>query len=250
MDRTPGILERAFRRNAGEVYRREIARQQLVERDRRERREEIDKDETELMEFAVGMATVAEIDSFRIELDNYDTATVAALQLNERELLLVRERIDRLLAKAHVLPDGRRVFKTEDGLRVFDEHGAELSADIIDPQVIDDLRPRWEAFKPELDSLNTLLDQRAELLDYQSRLDEARERLDAGDLSRKEFEDLRTSIRDEMPEAVHEQVLAIDPDAPIAQKPQADAMADDLEFEDDMIPDTFARKSPAPGLDG
>ena len=47
-------------------------------------------------------------------------------------------------SQAYLLPDGRRVFKTEDGSRVFDEHSIEVTD--FDPETIEDWRPRREAF--------------------------------------------------------------------------------------------------------
>ena len=245
-----GALEREFRTRADLAHRQRLALQQQEDRERRERRERTEADADDMLDLAAVAVTDAEIESFRADLDTYDGATVAALQENQIELEAVEARMQDLLRRAHTLPDGRRVFKTQGGLRVFDEFGTELDSETIDPNEIDDAKPRWETYKPVFDQQIQLQAERAELLDYQSRLDEARERLDAGDLSRKEFEELRTSIRDEMPGAVREQVLAIDPDAPVARKADATAVADDLEIDDDMVPDAIVRKAPAPGFEG
>lgn len=61
---------------------------------------------------------------------------------NQVFLDAVRERLDVVLSRAHVLEDGRRVFKTEDGSQVFDEHGAEVDAEVHDPGVVDSAVPR------------------------------------------------------------------------------------------------------------
>lgn len=52
---------------------------------------------------------------------------------NGRALERVQEDLRIMVDKAYVLPDGRRVFKTEDGMRVFDEHGEEIKGFDPDP---------------------------------------------------------------------------------------------------------------------
>lgn len=222
---------------------------ELDERDRRERkRDEIESHAEEALDFAMAFVAVseAEIQDFRIELDTYDAATVEALQLNEVQLTATRERLEKIFAKAHVLPDGRRVFKTEDGQRVFDEHGQELSADDIAPQEIEDWRPRWEPTKEAIDQLEELKRERADLLEFQGKLDSARDRLDAGDLSREEFETLREDLKSDMPDAVRsllpEEHASVD-----AKQTAAPALPDiDLDIEDDMVPTIAAGKFAAP----
>lgn len=188
------------------------------------------------------------MDTFRVELDSYDTATIAALQENERELAAVRERLDGLLLKAHVLPDGRRVFKTEDGRRVFDEFGSELDVTTIDPDLIGDERPRWESYQPYFERSQELTLERDEILEYQSRLDAARERIDAGEISREEFDELRDELKTAMPDAVRAQVpelaaeVTMDTDlaGPFLSGPAADT---GLAIDDDMIPSSFTPAS-------
>ncbi|WP_067338014.1 SHOCT domain-containing protein [Stappia indica] len=248
-----GDLGRAFRTSAGlAAHLRAFQRQQEEERLRRDRRQDAQGDEAELMDFAMVMVSAGEMETFRVELDSYDTATIAALQENERELAAVRERLDGLLLKAHVLPDGRRVFKTEDGTRVFDEFGHEVEASILAPEEVSDARPSWETYKPELNRLHQLQAERSDLLDYQQKLDEARERIDAGEISREEFDEMRDELKTAMPDAVRAQVpelaaeVTMDADvaAPSLSGPAADT---GLAIEDDMIPSSFTPAS-IPGL--
>ena len=240
-----GDLSRAFRTSTGAVaHQRFLLRQQEKERERRERNEDARNDDAELMDFAMVMVSAAEIDAFRLDLDQYDAATVGALQENERELIEVRERMDHLLGQAHTLPDGRRVFKTEDGLRVFDELGAEVDASTIDSDLIDDFRPRWETYKPELDRLSVLMEQRAELLAYQQKLDEARDRLDRGDLTREEFDALRDDMKVAMPDAVRSHI----PELADSQEPTPEA--ETLDFTDEARPTVFTANVHAPGMPG
>lgn len=218
-------------RAARAMHRDELLRRQRDEDRERKRDADASADAADLMDAAMMLITASDADAFRVELDRYDTATVAALQLNGEALDAVQERMEKLLAKAYVLPDGRRIFKTEDGTRVFDEFGAELGRDEIDPAMIEDARPSWETYKPELDEKNRLLAERREILAYQEKLDNARERLDSGEMTQGEYERLRDDLKVGMPEAVQAQIDGIErqPD----QSPTAEA---DLVFEEDMVP--------------
>ena len=102
-----------------EAFRREQRRLREQAEERREQAESRAEDADLLV--ATAIATSEEIARVTAKLDRYDVATIEALQLNEEQLAAVQAEIDHLLLEAHVLPDGRRVFKTEDGTRVFDE---------------------------------------------------------------------------------------------------------------------------------
>lgn len=111
----------------------------IEERRQKERREEEEKKfRAELI-----AATDRQIALFRNRLDDYDTGIVHALMDNERALEVARKHREELESAAFRLPDGRMAFKTEDGRRVFDQNGTELSRDTIDPDSIPDSRPRW-----------------------------------------------------------------------------------------------------------
>lgn len=245
---TPGALGRVFRGSTEPSYRETILRHQLAERERRERREEIESDAAEDMDFAMAVVSVAEMEEFHIDLDCYDAATIAALQENEIALDLILKQKEEFLVRAFVLPDGRRVFKSEDGIRVFDEFGAELDPADIDPNFIEDQRPKWETYKPILEESIRLIHERRALLDYQEKLDAARERLDAGDMTREEFDKLREELKADMPKAVREQI----PELADEQQPEPEA-ADaheniDLDITEDMAPTSSTPKLPMPGV--
>lgn len=157
---------------------------QRLERETRRREKDKEKDreqgqaDMELIELAsmVIMATDSEMMRFEWKLDSYDAATVQALMENERELKIVQERLEQRLAQAIVLPDGRRVFKTEDGERVMDEFGMEVSSDMISPDEIPDHKDRFEPYWRDHNSKNDLVQEREELFEYQGKLDRSRER--------------------------------------------------------------------------
>lgn len=149
---------------------------------------------------------------FTHKLDRYDAVTVEALMENRVALDAVRDKLDTMLMEAHVLPDGRRVFKTQDGTRVFDEHGTELKADAIDPNAIDDGKPKWETYKGSHDEQLRLELERKELLDFQSRADSARVQIDKDGVTTKELDDLGADLDKEMPDAVRRKLAGDKPE--------------------------------------
>lgn len=207
------------------------------ERDRKERRDD-QRDElaADLADIGMMMVSASEIAIFRSQLDTYDTATVISLQENERALAEAQERLDAILLKAHVLPDGRRVFKTEDGTRVFDEFGSEVAGAVISPDEIADHRPRYEVFQSARDTRNQLHTERENILEFQGKLDAARERVDQGDITRGEYDRLQDDLKTSMPEAVRRHVPGMEGSAspaPGAPSSAAIASADALS---DMVP--------------
>ncbi|TAA53908.1 hypothetical protein [Shinella sp. JR1-6] len=240
-------MGQAFRNSANTAaYLKHFARQQEEERLRRDRKEDLTDDAGEVLDFALAVISASDANELRFELDLYGTGTVAALQQNEIELLEAREQVEKLLLKAHVMPDGRRVFKTEDGTRVFDEYGKELAEEVIRAEDIDGRSPRWETFSAARGRVDALESERAEIIAYQDKLDAARERLDSGEMTRKEFDDLRDELKADMPDAVRAQI----PDMESTQKPDASAdagpAAETLDIPDDMEPVTLASRASAP----
>lgn len=247
---TAGGLGREFRGSAdAAAYHKFFARQQEEQRLRRERAEELRSDNAEFLDAAISVISTSDISDFKVELDLYDTATVTALQEKNIALEHVSEQLNPFLAKAHVLPDGRRVFKTEDGQRVFDEHGDELDAQTIEPDEIGDEKPYWEQVEPLVREQHRLIEERAELIRYQAKLDDARERLDAGDLTRAEFEETRETLKADMPDAVRGHVPGMEAkDTPSAAI--VDVQPDELEFSDDLVPTPLASRPSIPTFSG
>ncbi|WP_171173706.1 hypothetical protein [Ruegeria sp. HKCCD8929] len=158
--------------------------------------------------FAAGMtmATQMEIEQFEIRLSSYEEATVVALLENQERLDAVNVRLLAMLDQAYVMDDGRRVFRTMDGLQVFDEFGQEVSHDEIDPAMISDEHPFWEDYQPAFAEQQALMNERDELLAFQERLDEAREEIADGEISKAELEDLDAELADMMPPSVRPHV--------------------------------------------
>ena len=182
-----------------------------AKQDRVRRDDLADQAEDDAFAFAAGVAaTPVEIQTFETKLDTYDIAVVTALMENQSALDAVNSRIDELLTQAHVIQDGRRVFKTEDGLQVFDEHGAELSSDVIEPIEISDHKPSWEKYNGELESREQLKTERSNILDFQDEVDAARERVSEGKISKSELDDLDAELADAMPVSVKAHVPGLD----------------------------------------
>lgn len=189
-----------------EAGRRRLHQEQQQREDKK--RTEAKDAENDFVDFAVPIvqASAEQIDAFTVQLDRYDAATVAALNRNALELELVRERLADMLLQAHVLEDGRRVFRTEDGSQVFDEFGAEVSPDIIAPHEIDPTAPTWEDFSSERTLEQELNQERRELLDFQEKLDEARDQIADDQIGADELDALSDELETLMPSAVQEEL--------------------------------------------
>ena len=201
---------------------------QIKDREERDKKREhdVEADQDALIDIvAAVLATDAQIADFTVKLDTYDAATVEALMENEQALERVRDEIRIMLDKAYVLPDGRRVFKTEDGTRIFDEHGEEVTD--FDPDEIEDWRPRYEGYKAIVAEEEALVEERNDLIEYQDLLDDTRERAGQEGLTNDELDELEQRLEANMPDAVKRQLpkesaLGLDEASPDAE-PQATA---------------------------
>lgn len=207
-----GALGRSFRRGANEeAYRRTLwQHRQQQDRERRQKQEEVQGTDSDFIDLAATIITTEQAELFQTELYIYQEATYEALRNNEERLEAADVRIQGLLAHAHVLDDGRRVFKTVDGQKVFDEFGSELAAETILPGEIADDRPRWESYVEALEERENLVHEREQLLDFQADLDEAQELLDSGKTTQAEFEEHRACLREHAPDAVKAYAEGID----------------------------------------
>ena len=241
-------LSREFRSRAETAWRERLLRHYNRERDRRKQLDLAEAETDELIDLVGSVLSCAEIATFRSELDAYDAATVSALQKNQLMLDETQERYSQLLNDAHLLPDGRRVFKSEDRVRVFDENGTSVDADVIHPDLIDDTRPSWETYQPVHRRVQELLRERQRLHTYQAQLDDARQRLDSETLDRDEFDSLREELRDSMPDSVREEIGHIE-GTPVhsegsthGRETPPSATAEKLELDPTMLPASLAPK--------
>jgi hypothetical protein len=181
----------------------ELMEERRFDDQRRHEREE--REDRETLQAAL-LASQAQMAEFHSRLDTYDTATVEALMDNQRSLDDVDKKLDEMRSQAFVLPDGRRAFKTADGLHVFDEAGTEVRRDTLDPDMISGSGPTWEAFKAGLDSKKQLQQERSGLLEFQARVDAAREKIDGGKVTKTELDALGSELENAMPDAVRRRV--------------------------------------------
>lgn len=229
MERLPlSIRQLEFARSADEQRYREITRRikdEAVRKDKENDRKEAEKNEDEVMDL-VAMASVGDIADFSQTLDLYDAATCQALLENERLLAIAKAERDEIFEKAHKLPDGTMVFESEDRLRVFTADGVEVDTSVITPEELADWLPTYEQARERADRYDALAEARQEILDYQAQLDEARELLADGKISQADFDELKNSLAEEMPEEVRanldpENRPALNIDAPNQQAPVA-----------------------------
>jgi len=200
------------------LHREKLARFEDRERERRkdEKIEDEQRDAESWTAIEIVLATPEEVTALQVRIDDYDAKTVEAL-MERRELIdALTNKIDIALAEAHVLPDGRKVFKTKDGLRVVDENGRELAPEMIDPAEVDDKKMRWETFKDLKDRKIALEEEQRQLLEYQTKLDKARERLGEGDITKKELEKIEADLAADMPDAVRKKLGMDEPKADAA----------------------------------
>lgn len=193
-------------RGAAKVTHNQYFTTRRSEQEKRRKAEARADDDLSAFMDAMDMASVAQLERFETKLTQHETATIATLLANQEAIDRVRERMDETLCRAHVIEDGRRVFRTRDGEQVFDEYGQEVGPDIIDPLAISPHHPTWEAYRPDFLELRRLNAERAQLIEYQERLDEAREEIADGEISEAELQELDAELSDLMPPAVQAQL--------------------------------------------
>lgn len=238
----------AISRELREKLRDELDRTKLADRQKERRAEEKERrEERELEEVVqfVALASETQIAAFTVKLDRYDAATVEALMQNEQELRDVREHIEKMLGQAHQLPDGRRVFKTLDGKRVFDENGNEVSSDMIRPEQIEDGRKRFEPYWQERQHEKMLVQERDDLHEFQRKLDEARDAKDEPSLTKKDLDALEKEIDQAAPDRVRE--LAGEKPRTNADLPSPRAEAADTSLDSLEVIEVPRRTGPMPG---
>lgn len=171
------------------------------EKEKKRERERQEHQEEQLLEMVVAvLATETQVREFTFKLDAYDTAIVEALNENDEQMVLVRRDLEALLDRAYVLPDGRRAFKTEDGTRVFDEHGKEVFD--LDPDLIDETHPYWQQYEGPFKQKFALDEKREELLEFQKQADDARSELQKGEMTKDRLEELEKILAKNAPDEV------------------------------------------------
>jgi len=212
----PIQLRKEFVLRANNRIRREQGHEQHKDRDKRQRRKDKEAQDEfdDLIQVAV-LATTEHVVQLQNRLDDYERQAV------ERILMLQQQRDQKLaeretlLEAAHTLPDGTRVFKTEDNQKVFDEHGTEIGADILSPDQIGDDRPKWDQFSDIEGDIETIDDALAETITFQEKIEELRNQSEGEGLTRDEMDALEQKLDDIVPESFREEAeLTSDPVLP------------------------------------
>lgn len=192
--------------------RERLQRQFIQQRELQKRQDKkAEQAEDDFADFMTVAASQTQIAQFEVKLDGYDEAIVVALMENQRRQDEVRASMAVLLEQAYVLEDGRRVFKTEDGTQVFDEHGSEVSSDELDFDLITPDRHPWQSYRPLQNELSMLEVERVEIFEFQEQVDAARERVADGDISEAKLEELDADLLDGMPPSVRSHVAGLEP---------------------------------------
>lgn len=181
-------------------------------RDRDQQEKIADRLDDDILALAVEvvLATQIQIEEFKAKLDTYDEATVIALMENQEMLDAVRTEIQSMLARAYVMEDDRRVFKSEDGSFVIDEFGENVSHDEINFDMIPDDNPSAETFMRAKQAEGNLLAERQKIHEFQEKLDTAHEKIADGEVSKSELDELDADLTGAMPPSVKAHVVGFD----------------------------------------
>lgn len=185
----PYYLRRGILRPS-EQERRRAAKDHAKRREARAEKEERAENRDSALDAEVSSLHDAQQEELRRRLNDLQVANAEALIANAEAMEVARARLRDMLAQALVLPDGRRIFRTEDGTRVFDEHGEEISGDEVDPSNIADDRPSWEDYQGAKAEEERLEREQKGLQERQEQLDQAAQDLDAGALNEKDLDAL------------------------------------------------------------
>lgn len=200
-----GMLSEKFGRGADYAsYQRILWHlREQQERNKKAQNPEVEKgDVDDAANIVTTLITSEQADLLQAEIDIWQEATVETVMNYDLLIERTESELALMLSQAHVLDDGRRVFKTEDGLQVFDEHGNELNHNIIHPDEISNSNPRWEQYQNAVDRLEELNQGRSDALVFQDKLDNIQDRLDNGEITQAEFEDLRQDLIDSAPQTI------------------------------------------------
>lgn len=136
------------------------------------------------------------------KLDAADRATLKALEEARLRETQARRAYDELQERAAQLPDGTRVYRTEDGKAAYDENGRQLTAEEQASVDWQQGQPSWEEREQSRQRLDDAFRERAEVEQYQERVGELKRRHAEGDLSPEELKELDRAFGNDMPEAV------------------------------------------------
>lgn len=155
-------------------------------------------------------ATAEAITLFENDLSKYEALTVEEIMRLQGHLDALLAEREALLANTHVLPDGRRVFKTLDGQRVFDEHGIEVGQDIIHPDMIGDDKTRHETFLQNGSAIERTRRSLDAMHEFKDELDGIRDELGNKQITDEKLEELREQLESAAPVEIRLRKIEMD----------------------------------------
>ena len=228
-------------------------RQHLMEQSRRDdqaRREgAADELESDLLTAASTiLATPQEIEAFAVKLDEfearldtYDKATVKALLESQQRLEAFQHQREAMLRKAYVMDDGRRAFRSEDGLFYIDENRNTVDPSNLDLSRFTDVMPSAEAFIENEDNILREEALQQEIHEFDAAKDRAQDRgkeiraeIEKGSVTKERLDELSEELNgldkdlmQVMPSAVrtHVSAFGLDTDKPDMKAGFEDATA-------------------------
>lgn len=168
----------------------------------------------QIQEFQIRLDSYeSQLDNYETRLDIYDEVIVKALMENQDRLDVLYAERNALLDGAFVVEDGRRVFKSADGVLVEDEFGSVVPPEELLPEMVPDHLVNLESFKANSDAIieanqerEKLFDaqdgvslRREELSDARTKLGGARSKADTGEMTVDEIEELDAELAEAMP---------------------------------------------------
>lgn len=177
-----------------------------------ERKEEIaDRLDDDLLSLVAEVVAAAQIqiEEYKAKLVIYDEATVFALMKNQEQLDAVRAEIHDMLARAYKMDDGRRIFKSEDGMLVIDEFGEIVGQEELDPDLIPSGGPTPDAYLGKLKLEDDLLAERQKIHEFDELKNQQHEELEEGGITEGKLEEMDAELLNAMPASVRTYVPSL-----------------------------------------
>lgn len=166
-----------------------------------------EKERSQALEFLREIAAreyAERVQRLTARLDELDRASLEALREADRRVRENEERLRRIRETATVTPDGRRIYRTEDGMRAYYEDGIEATAREMDAVQWEPYAPSWERHQESVRNLDQSIQKRDDIRTYRERLEHHRKHLENRDdpLRADELDEMEREIN-VMPEAVN-----------------------------------------------
>lgn len=207
----PIQLRSEFALHAKDRHRKAHEHLQNMLRNKRVKREAED-DQNDFVDLVqMIMASDESITRFQDKIDEFRNNTVQNILDYQNQLDELKAEKAALLGNAHVLPDGRHVFRTEDGKNVFDEEGHKVDPDVITPSKISAKSTSWDHFsanRDETDKVKSKLNKEVTTLE---KIDELQVELDNGKPTADKLKELNEQLDGLMAGSLEQEYAIPDP---------------------------------------